>query len=309
MRFSIVIPTFNRADLLKRAVESVLAHTLQDWELIVVDDASTDQTPAVLAAICDPRLRVLRNDPNRERSASRNRGIEATTADYVCFLDSDDLYLPNHLETLAQAIEAAPVKEAMFFTQFLRKCPDHDELVSYPPVSANRVEYVIRNQIATPTTCFHRSLLAKNRFDTTLKINEDVELFARIVASAPLIRIDSVTVHTFIHTTNTMTTVADYITPQMVAMRKIFENREIAGIVTSEFKREILINLHHQLIPVAWKQHGKWASFCALLSFLIKYPNDPLNGAKWILLLGTTPLSYLVPKLRRASAAIINSYY
>ena len=183
MLFSIVIPTYNRADLLKRAMGSVLEQTWSDWELIVIDDASTDDTPAVLAACCDPRVRSLRNDPNRERSASRNRGIEAAEGEYICFLDSDDLYLPRHLETLAQAIAAAPEKRAMFFTQFQRNHPDRQEPVLYPPVGANPVEYVIRNQVATPTTCFHSSLLKRDRFDTSLKINEDVELFARIVGA------------------------------------------------------------------------------------------------------------------------------
>lgn len=309
MFFSIVIPTYNRADLLKRAVGSVLAQTCTDWELIVVDDCSTDDTPAVLAACCDPRLRVFRNDPNRERSASRNRGIEAAQGDYICFLDSDDLYLPNHLATLAQAIETAPVKEAMFFTQFVRMIGDQANPVTYPPVSANQVEYVIANQIATPTTCFHRSLLEKNRFDTSLKINEDVELFARIVADAPLVRIEEATVHTFIHTTNTMITVADYVTPQMVAMRKLFSHPKIGRIITPAFKHNILINLHHQLIPIAWRQHGKWGAFRTLLSFLIRYPRAPLNGAKWVLLLGTTPLARVIPSLRRASQMIVDYYY
>ena len=309
MLFSIVIPTYNRADLLKRAMGSVLEQTWSDWELIVIDDASTDDTPAVLAACCDPRVRSLRNDPNRERSASRNRGIEAAEGEYICFLDSDDLYLPRHLETLAQAIAAAPDKRAMFFTQFQRNHPDRQEPVLYPPVGANPVEYVIRNQVATPTTCFHSSLLKRDRFDTSLKINEDVELFARIVAQAPLVRIDAITVHTFFHGTNTMAITRDYVTPQLVAMRKIFGHKIAGRSVTPEFKREILVNLHHQLVPVTWRNHGKWASFCTLLSFLLKYPREQHNGAKFILLLGTTPLALVLPKLRRASAVIIDQYF
>jgi glycosyltransferase involved in cell wall biosynthesis len=308
MLFSIVIPTYNRADLLPRAIQSVLGQTLGDWELIVIDDASTDETPAVLAGFCDPRLRVFRNQPNRERSASRNRGIEAARGDYICFLDSDDLYLPHHLETLAQAIASAQVKEAMFFTHFLRKHPDRDEPVDYPPVGGNRVEYVIRHQVATPTTCFHRSLLANERFDTRLKINEDVELFARVVAKAPLVRLTEVTVHTFFHPTNTMATVADAISPQIVAMKKIFAHPVTGRCLAPEFKREIMIGLRHQLIPVAWKR-GRWAAFQALISFLVHYPLDPLNRAKCILLLGTTPLARLIPSIGRASATIIDRYY
>ncbi len=94
---SIVLPTYNRLRTLPRAVASALAQDEDDFELIVVDDGSTDGTGAWLAGLDDPRLRVLRCDANGGPSAARNRGLAAARAPITAFLDSDDAYRPNRL--------------------------------------------------------------------------------------------------------------------------------------------------------------------------------------------------------------------
>src|SRR5262249_37649013 len=96
-RVSVVMPTHDRADTVARAVQSVLVQTFQDLELIVVDDGSTDNTSAVLAALADPRLRVLRLDDNCGVSHARNIGVGAARGELLAFLDSDDEWLPEKL--------------------------------------------------------------------------------------------------------------------------------------------------------------------------------------------------------------------
>lgn len=103
--FSVIIPTYNRAATLPRAVASVLAQTCGDFELIVVDDGSTDDTPALVAAITDGRVRCIRQE-NRGVSAARNAGARAANGRYLAFLDSDDAALPHWLERLAAALDA-----------------------------------------------------------------------------------------------------------------------------------------------------------------------------------------------------------
>jgi glycosyltransferase involved in cell wall biosynthesis len=100
---SVVLPTYNRARTLERAVRSVLAQTMGDLELIVVDDGSSDETAQLLAGIADPRLHVIRQD-NRGAAAARNAGIARATADWLAFQDSDDQWLPDKL---AQQLAAA----------------------------------------------------------------------------------------------------------------------------------------------------------------------------------------------------------
>ena len=95
---SVVIPTFNRADLIERSVKSALRQTHQELDVIVVDDASTDETPAVLARIDDPRLRVIRHERNEGQCRARNRGVRESGGRFVAFLDSDDEWLPAKIE-------------------------------------------------------------------------------------------------------------------------------------------------------------------------------------------------------------------
>ena len=96
-KISVVIPTFNRAHLIGEAIESVLNQTFPDFELIVVDDGSTDDTQEVVHHFTDPRLKYLKLT-NSGVSAARNTGIQACSGDIVAFLDSDDLWLPEKLE-------------------------------------------------------------------------------------------------------------------------------------------------------------------------------------------------------------------
>ena len=95
---SVVLPAFNRAASIAGALESVLRQTWRDFELIVVDDASTDGTREAVAAVRDPRLRLLASPANRGAAAARNLGIAAARGDWVAFQDSDDEWLPLKLE-------------------------------------------------------------------------------------------------------------------------------------------------------------------------------------------------------------------
>jgi glycosyltransferase involved in cell wall biosynthesis len=105
-RVSIVIPTYNRARLLREALQSALAQTHADGEVIVVDDGSTDETAAVVAE-CGDTVRYLRQE-NAGVAAARNRGAGAATGDYLHFLDSDDILHPQAIERLLALLEAHP---------------------------------------------------------------------------------------------------------------------------------------------------------------------------------------------------------
>lgn len=193
--FSVVIPTYNRARSIGDAVVSVQAQTFADWELIVVDDGSTDDTAQVLAPICatDPRVRYLYQQ-NAERSAARNTGIAAARGTYICFLDSDDVHLPAHLSAIHARILETGSPVAMFYTGScgvfrgqITPWPDYITKTDDP------YERVLKDSICPQRTCLHRDILARFKFDVSLRINEDRELWSRVVAYYPLIAVASST--------------------------------------------------------------------------------------------------------------------
>ena len=104
---SVITPVYQGETLLPRCVESVLRQTFSDWELLLVDDASTDATPVLCEryAAQDDRVRVLRQPENRGVSEARNRGLREARGEYVAFLDADDRYVPATLETLWKLCE------------------------------------------------------------------------------------------------------------------------------------------------------------------------------------------------------------
>ena len=106
-KISIIIPAFNQSAYLSEAIKSVLQQSYSEWELIVVDDGSTDETPLVVAQHPDPRIRYIRQ-ANRGLPAARNTGIEASRGDYLAFLDADDYFHPGKLEVQVSHLEQNP---------------------------------------------------------------------------------------------------------------------------------------------------------------------------------------------------------
>lgn len=104
---SVVIPTFNRRDYVQAAINSVIDQTYPNFEIIVVDDGSTDGTAAILAGHTDNRVRVLRQ-PNSGRGAARNAGVSVSSGDYLAFLDDDDEFLPRKLEVQVAFLDRFP---------------------------------------------------------------------------------------------------------------------------------------------------------------------------------------------------------
>lgn len=113
---SVVIPTYNRAHVVGRAIRSVLNQTYQDFEIIVVDDGSTDNTEEVVKSFNDPRIRYIRHEENRGGSAARNTGIRAARGAYIAFLDSDDEWLPEKLAKQVQKMTCSGDQVGFVYT-------------------------------------------------------------------------------------------------------------------------------------------------------------------------------------------------
>ena len=186
MNFSIILPTYNRACFLSNAINSVINQTYCKWELIVVDDGSTDDTKDVIAKFIekDNRVRYL-HQKNKERSAARNKGIEEAKGHWICFLDSDDIYHTNHLEEFKNLINQKDSKRGLYFSglSYGKYSEDFEE---YDLTHKNNIEFIFLNTIGTPRACVHKSILLKHQFNEKIRISEDRELWSRILKNYPL---------------------------------------------------------------------------------------------------------------------------
>lgn len=129
---SVIIPTYNRAQLVTRAIHSVLKQSFADFEVLVVDDASTDDTLETVAAIADPRIRYLRQPVNQDVSAARNRGLRAARGEFIAFLDSDDEWLPGKLEAQVARFRDAPDSVGLVYSGSITRYDDGKENVFQP---------------------------------------------------------------------------------------------------------------------------------------------------------------------------------
>lgn len=111
IKVTVIVPLYNKAPYIQRAIDSIFAQTIQDFEIIVVDDGSTDDGSRIVEAYGDIRLRLLRQG-NQGVSSARNRGVNEAQADFIVFLDADDEWLPAHLETLFRLRETYPAAGA-----------------------------------------------------------------------------------------------------------------------------------------------------------------------------------------------------
>ncbi len=114
--FSIIIPTHNRASFLPKAIDSVLEQSISNWELIVVDDGSTDNTAEVVKEFLSDNRIKYHYQENSERGAARNKGIALSSGDFLTFMDSDEYMDNNRLEKLVAGIEKNGIKKALYFT-------------------------------------------------------------------------------------------------------------------------------------------------------------------------------------------------
>ena len=196
---SIVIPVFNAARFIRDAVESCLSGVCpSDVEVIVVDDGSTDATPEVLASYRGhPAVRVLRQD-NAGPAAARNRGIHASEALFVAFLDSDDVYLPGTLSKFLETVAVGEGGASLFFCDYLRADSDgnHTGMVRVRHALSGPAlfqQFLLPKALPVLTSTVlveRRALVELSGFDERFLRCEDLELFTRMVGSYSMQKLD-----------------------------------------------------------------------------------------------------------------------
>lgn len=189
---SVVMPAFNRAGVIGRAVQSVLDQEFGDFELVVVDDGSSDGTVAAVEAFTDPRIRLICLEANAGGNAARNRGIREARAPLIAFLDSDDYYLPEKLRFVTDYFAARPAVDVLI-DSFLKVYPDGSGRPDKPrpnPVTDDNealLAALFTRKIykATPgINCRRDAAVRAGLFDETLKRRQDFDFIVRLAEVA-----------------------------------------------------------------------------------------------------------------------------
>lgn len=180
---SVIIPTHNRCEMLKVAVQSVLDQTFEDLETIIIDDASTDKTSEIIEHFHDDRIRYLRNDENKGGSASRNTGISIAQGSYIGFLDDDDEWLPTKLKQQIDRFEKRPDIDVVACGFLVRDANTDRILYRVSPRNSGHIfnDLLWSNTIGTPTVLIKREFLGeKILFDDDLPRLQDWDLWLRL---------------------------------------------------------------------------------------------------------------------------------
>lgn len=201
-RVSVVIPAYNRERYLRAAIESVLTQSFGDFELLVIDDGSTDRTREVAHAIADPRLRVLVHQTNAGLARTRNAGIDAARAPYLAFLDSDDVARRDRLARQVAFLDRHPDHAAVgAWIDWMDERGRPLGRVKRRPPRADDVAALrlFRQGIENTASMARTALLRRYRHDEHFEVSEDFDLWARIAADHPIANLPQILVRRRAH--------------------------------------------------------------------------------------------------------------
>ena len=194
--FSVVIPTYNRAKFIGATLKTVLSQTYPHYEIIVVDNCSTDNTDEVLHPFIQAgQIHFIRHDQNYERARSRNTGMAAARGDFVTLLDSDDFMYPQNLFDAAEYARAHPTIKC-FHNLYELVNSERNVLRRYPmPSLTNRIKAIAEGNFMTCIGDFiHREIFEHYKFDTHQELSggEDWEYWLRVLADYEVGRIEKI---------------------------------------------------------------------------------------------------------------------
>ena len=260
--FSVVIPTFNREKLVKSAIESVLNQEFSDFELLIIDDGSKDNTAQLVQSLEDKRIKYFYKE-NEERSCARNFGINKSKGNYICFLDSDDGYYLNHLKVLFDEINKLEFPKALFYTGIEYKNDYRSYIHPYNTGSEHPVKFIWSNFILMNSICVHRQIFNEYLFPTQYNLWEDTHLWLRIALNFPVFEIRQITCYTIEHEQastryNRQSKLFDTYVKYKDAINNVFDIcPNLHEIISLKRKNEYVSNKAQYFIyeAVNWKNH------------------------------------------------------
>ena len=293
-KVSVIIPTYQHADFVGEAINSVLAQAYTDYEIILVDDGSTDGTKQIAAAYGN-QIRYIYQD-NRGLSAARNTGIQASKGQYVSFLDADDVWLPNKLKLEVEFLDTHPSVKLVYsnYSYFgSRRGPKRTGFEGIPLSSGYGLkELFLNNPILPSAVLVRKSCFEKvGLFDESLVQCEDLDMWLRIAASFEIDYIDIPLAKYRLHDRNMHLETEGNIRGFIAMRRKCIEsNKLLLNKIDLKTMREYL--RRDYLNAGGWYLSNGMPQKARELfrEYLRLYPCDPLAYMSWL-------KTFLLPRL------------
>lgn len=185
-KVSVIIPTYNRADLLRTAISSALNQTFSDFEIVVVDDRSTDHTQDIIKSFKDNRIKYILNTGKKGPSAARNSAILMSKSEYIAFLDDDDEWLPEKLHRQVELIDQSGSDVCGVHTNIIKKRKETGKIIFHDrgtkKLKGNLLDQLsVGGLMITPTILLRKKCLDQiGLFDETISYMEDRDLWIRL---------------------------------------------------------------------------------------------------------------------------------
>lgn len=284
--FSIIIPTYNREKFLPIAIESIINQTFLNWELLIIDDGSTDSSKEICEEFCrnDKRIKYY-YQINSERSAARNLGVEHSKGKLICFLDSDDYFLPQRLEVLSEKVKN---NNSVYYTglilenQFGRLKKNEKKIFGKKKFDAIYMATIHSQQVCIPS-----HIAKKFKFNPDFNVGEDLELWLRInefysfeyindAYSIVLVDHEDRTVNLQKHNSSIQ---------QLKTLKYICSKGHPGFFITKSIKNQKLSNCYFNMAKHHMLNKQKIKSIWAILKSLFQYPKSKSTKHKIFCLL------------------------
>lgn len=269
MFLSIIIPTYNRAHLIEHTLKSVLNQSCADFEVIVIDDGSSDNTAEIVQPYLSEKVHYYRIT-NSERGAARNRGTEHAKGDYVNWFDSDDEMLPHHVAYLKEWCERHKNPEVVNVMYQIKDAVSGKITPvqsSYSSGQKQRKNYLIEgNYLACNPVVVRRDIALANPFieDRTLSASEDYELWLRLLTKYPFHQSTEITSFLIQHnerSVNTMTNPDKLETRFLTFLKYIDKNEDLKQFLGNDYHYFVMRNYLILAVDLAYNNHKRKGFF------------------------------------------------
>lgn len=272
--FSVVVPTYNRAGLISATINSVLNQKFKDFELLIVDDGSTDNTEEVVSRFSDSRIKYFKKD-NKERGAARNFGVLHSNSKYITFCDSDDILYPDYLSNAWETINKSNQSLSWMHLSYEMQGTSGKTIKMHTNPSGFIVTLAKGNPLSCMGVFLKSEIIRQNLFneDRFLSGSEDWELWLRIAAQYPITVDNRISARLNIHDERSVLT-SDELKLQLRKFLSIGYAFELQNVQTVFSKyRNMMEAYFDTYISLHLILDGKiWPSLKFLTKAIFKYP-------------------------------------